>query len=399
MQMLELALQRADAADLSDFQRRQGLPVTGKRDPATEQALMPYLVGYTTERIRAGDTLYLLAQRFGTTVQAIKTANPGLQERNLPIGRVLTIPLGFDVVPTNVNFTSQVLQYAIRGLTARYPFLHEQQIACTGQGKPVTLLHVGTGARRVFYNASHHANEWITTPLLMKFLEEYCKAIASSGQMMGVEAKALFAKVSLYVVPMVNPDGVDLVTGFYPPDSEAYQQAQSIAENYPAVSFPDGWKANLKGVDLNLNYPAGWEQAKQIKAELGYTGPAPRDFVGLAPLDQPETVAMAEWTKRIDPALTLSYHTQGRVIYWKYLDLQPPGAEELGELFAQASGYTLEDTPYASGFAGYKDWFIQEYNRPGFTVEVGLGENPLPMSQFDEIYEENLGILLLGMTG
>jgi len=399
MDIQELALQRAGAADWRTFQRMQGLTVTGDMDQATRQALMPYLVGYTTERIQAGDTLYLLAQRFGTTVQAIKTANPGLQEKNLPIGRVLTIPLVFDVVPTNVPFTSQVLQYCIRGLTARYPFLAAQDIARTKQGKPVTLLRVGTGPRRVFYNASHHANEWITTPLLMKFLEDCCKAISISGQIMDVDAKALFAGVSLYMVPMVNPDGVDLVTGFYAKNSMVYQDAQRLAENYPAIAFPDGWKANLNGVDLNLNYPAGWEEAKRIKAEHGFTGPAPRDFVGLAPLDQPESAAMAEWTKRIDPALTLSYHTQGRVIYWKYLDMEPPGARELGELFGQVSGYALEDTPYASGFAGYKDWFIQEYNRPGYTVEVGFGENPLPLSQFDEIYEENLGILILGMTG
>ena len=399
MDILELALQRAKAENLSDFQRAQGIPATGTLDELTRQALTPFLVGYTTERIRAGDTLYLLAQRFGTSVQAIQTANPGLAERNLPIGRVITIPLGFDVIPTNVPFTSKVLQYCIRGLTARYPFLSEQQIARTKQGTPVHLLRVGTGPRCVFYNASHHANEWITTPLLMKFLEDYCRAVSDDTELMGVSARALYERVSLYIVPMVNPDGVDLVTGLYAPDSEPYQSARELAKDYPSIPFPDGWKANLAGVDLNLNYPAGWEEAKRIKAEQGFTGPAPRDFVGFAPLDQPEAAAMVEWTRKLNPELTLSYHTQGRVIYWKYLDLQPPGAKELGELFAQTSGYALEDTPYASGFAGYKDWFIQEYNRPGYTIEVGLGENPIPLDQFDEIYEENLGILILGMTG
>ena len=62
------------------------------------------------------------------------------------------------------------------------------------------------------------------------------------------------------------------------------------------------------------------------------------------------------------------------------------------------SGYTLEDTPFASGFAGYKDWFIQDFDRPGYTIEVGHGENPLPPEQFDEIYAKNLGILTLGLT-
>lgn len=65
-------------------------------------------------------------------------------------------------------------------------------------------------------------------------------------------------------------------------------------------------------------------------------------------------------------------------------------------MFARSSGYTLANTPYNSSFAGYKDWFIQNYNRPGYTIEAGIGINPLPISQFDEIYRDNIGILVLG---
>ncbi len=71
---------------------------------------------------------------------------------------------------------------------------------------------------------------------------------------------------------------------------------------------------------------------------------------------------------------------------------------EIGEQLANSSGYSLEETPYNSSFAGYKDWFIQNYNRPGYTIEVGLGENPLPISQFNEIYNDNIRILILGAT-
>ena len=151
-------------------------------------------------------------------------------------------------------------------------------------------------------------------------------------------------------------------------------------------------------MDLNLNYPAGWENAREIKFSQGYTRPGPRDYVGQAPLDQRESAAMARYTRLLEPRLTLAYHSQGEVIYWKYLDMEPPGARAIGERFAEVSGYALDDTPYASGFAGYKDWFILRWNRPGYTVEVGSGANPLPLSQFDEIYEANLGILTLGMV-
>ena len=69
---------------------------------------------------------------------------------------------------------------------------------------------------------------------------------------------------------------------------------------------------------------------------------------------------------------------------------------QIGEEFSKASGYKLSDTPYNSSFAGFKDWFIQDFNKPSYTIEAGIGENPLPISQFDEIYKDNIGILILG---
>ena len=253
---------------------------------------------------------------------------------------------------------------------------------------------MGQGPRCALYNASHHANEWITTPVLLLFLEQYAYAVATEGRILGMDAQQLWRRTTLWLVPMVNPDGVDLVTGAIRPGSQQYQAAQRIAAGFPEIPFPGGWKANLTGTDLNLNYPAGWEQARTNKFALGFTGPAPRDYVGASPLDQPETAAMAALTRAVQPDVTLSYHTQGEEIYWRFQDYAPPGAQELGERLARVSGYRLEDTPFASGFAGYKDWFLQDFRRPGYTIEAGLGTNPLPLSQFDEIYRRNISILV-----
>ncbi len=117
-------------------------------------------------------------------------------------------------------------------------------------------------------------------------------------------------------------------------------------------------------MDLNLQFPASWEQAKEIKFEQGFTKPAPRDFVGSAPLVAPESIALYNFTLAHNFRLILAYHTQGRTIYWRYLDFLPAGSYYIGIQFAISSGYSLEDTPYASSFAGYKDWFIQTYNLP-----------------------------------
>lgn len=128
------------------------------------------------------------------------------------------------------------------------------------------------------------------------------------------------------------------------------------------------------------------------------TRPAPRDYVGIAPLIAPESRAMYDFTVDQNFELILAYHTQGEVIYWKYLDYEPKQSRRIAEYFGRVSGYLVEQTPVASGYAGYKDWFIESYNRPGYTVEVGRGTNPLPVSQFPQIYADNIGILLGGMT-
>ena len=108
---------------------------------------------------------------------------------------------------------------------------------------------------------------------------------------------------------------------------------------------------------------------------------------------------MFDTTEELSPDLTIAWHTQGREIYWKFLDLEPEGAEYLGRQMAAASGYALSDIPYASSFAGYKDWFIQDFDRPGYTIEAGEGENPLPITQLPEMFRDNLPIFLLGLTG
>ena len=302
------------------------------------------------------------------------------------------------IVSTNVPITSERNTQLIQALARQYPIISVRQFGTTAFGRPLWAMTIGSGGRRVLYTAAHHANEWITAYVLLRFAEELAAAITTGGTVYGIPASTL-AQTEITLVPLVNPDGVDLVTGAIQPGSVEYELARTLSENYPAIPFPNGWKANLLGVDLNLQYPAGWLRAREIKFSQGFTRPGPRDYVGRAPLGQMESRALAQLTEEIDPALVLAYHTQGKVIYWQFDDIEVPGAQALAEDFARTSGYGLEDVPPESAFAGYKDWFIQYFRRPGFTIEVGAGENPLPLEQFDEIYRDNLGILTAAATG
>lgn len=407
-ELVQLALTRAGAELMVDgvfgvrtqdalisFQTSKEIEPSGYVDAQTEEELRPYLLGYRIVETRNGDSFYNLAVRYSTTVSAIRLANPQVRPQNLPSGTLLTVPLGFDLVATNVHYTYYYLSLLVNGLLKRYPFCSVASIGQSVLGKRLYCLQIGRGRQALMYNGAHHANEWITVPLLMCFFERYAAALASGTSIFGLNAQSLYEKTNLFVVPMVNPDGVDLVNGVA--SDAVVRSAKDIANKFSDIPFPSGWKANIEGVDINLNYPAQWERAKAIKFAQGYDMPAPRDYVGTAPLTAPESQAMANLTRTNDFLLTLSYHSQGEVIYWKFDDYLPPRSLEIGEAFSKTSGYALELTPTASGAAGYKDWFIQEYNRPGYTVEVGRGENPLPLSQFDEIYKNNLGIMALGM--
>ena len=303
------------------------------------------------------------------------------------------------IVLPNVPITSAINDESILKLAEKYPFIRTELLGRSAFGRPIRTLVIGNGPRKVIYTAAHHANEWITSYILLQFAEELAEAIQTGGRVYGVPAATIRNAATIYMVPMVNPDGVDLVTGAIAPGSLEYSIAQGLSQNYPQIPFPNGWKANLMGVDLNLQYPAGWLQARDIKFAQGFTRPGPRDYVGRAPLTQLESRILAGYTRAIDPAMILAYHTQGEVIYWKFKDVFVRDAQKYGEEFARISGYALEDTPYESAWAGYKDWFIQEYKRPGYTIEVGLGENPLPLDQFPEIYRKNVGILVTAATG
>ncbi|MCI8992458.1 MAG: LysM peptidoglycan-binding domain-containing protein [Eubacterium sp.] len=370
------------------------------------QRLLPYLKGYVWHRVEEGEALWQIAGKYQTPLPKVMIANPGLDPDRIQIGTMLVIPLPFPLVSEEVEYTSFLTACIVEGLEKRYPYLEAGNIGSSVMGKPIYYMRIGKGETEVFYNASFHANEWITTPVLLKFAESFAKAYGGCNELFTVPAAKLFWSYSLYLAPMVNPDGVDLVngvleqvSGLSDEENETYLgRTMQIAAGYPQIPYPSGWKANIAGTDLNLQFPAGWEIARGIKFEQGYTTPAPRDYVGEAPLTAPESKAVYDFTREHDFQLILAYHTQGEVIYWKYLDYEPEHAEEIVRYFEEVSGYVAEKTPYASAYAGYKDWFIMEYVRPGYTIEVGTGINPLQMEQFQDIYEKNRLILEGGMS-
>lgn len=96
----------------------------------------------------------------------------------------------------------------------------------------------------------------------MKFIENYAVAYTNNTNLYGYNIRTLFNSASIYIMPMVNPDGVNIATNSFPTNTPAYQMARAISNNYQSIPFPTGWKANARGVDLNLQFPARMESSK-----------------------------------------------------------------------------------------------------------------------------------------
>ena len=142
------------------------------------------------------------------------------------------------IVPTDVPYSYDILKQNLIFLNTKFPFLNVQTVGNSVLGKNIYVVKLGKGIKKVFYSASIHANEWITSVLLMKFIEDYCIAYNNNSRLYGYSVRRLFDSVSIYIMPMVNPDGVDLVTGNLNKYSLAYLNVLNISREFPDIPFP-----------------------------------------------------------------------------------------------------------------------------------------------------------------
>lgn len=340
--------------------------------------------------IQFGDTLWKIAVNINVSLDMLFMVNPGIDPNRLFIGQQIFLPqkVTHPVVRGKRDYTYEILMQELALLHSIYPFLFQRSIGQSVMGKDIPEVQLGKGPKKIHVNGSFHAQEWITTSILVSFLNHYALALTDSGAMQGVQILPLYQQTTLSMVPMVNPDGVNLVIKGAP-SVEPYR-TEVLTLNQGQTDFST-WKANIRGVDLNNQFPAQWD----IEAERKPNHSEPRDYPGQAPLSEPESRAMAQLTAESHFDRVLAFHTQGQVIYWGFLGLEPVEAEQIVLELQRVSGYT--PIQYVDSYAGYKDWFIQQWRRPGFTVELGLGVNPLPLIQFDEIYDRSSRILIASL--
>ena len=297
-----------------------------------------------------------------------------------------------DNIVTPSDYSYNEYKKIIEQLDERYKFLSCHIIGRSCAGRSIYALKLGSGSEYVLYAGAFHGTERITCTLLLKFVEEFCYALEHGIQIAGVDARRAIYEKGLMIVPLVNPDGCEISLkgaagcGCY--SSKILSLCKGDFEH---------WNANLRGVDINHNFDAGWESLRKLESKAGIFGPAPGRFGGYRPESEPETLALTELCRRIKIRQVIAFHTQGEIIYHTYGSKIVARSAKMAEIMSGSSGYRLAVAEGLAEGGGFKDWFISEFNRPGFTIEAGLGINPLPASDLDAIYERLCETMVLGV--
>ena len=280
--------------------------------------------------------------------------------------------------------TYELMMEYIKIFQSRYDCVRVSELGRSVLDRPIPMITLGRGKKNVLFVGAHHGMEWITTAILLKFVNEYCELYLSNGKIGHTSVSYLNAARTLCIVPMLNPDGVDYSICGVSDDNPIYERV--VAMNGGSMDF-SSWQANARGVDLNHNYDAGFYDYQKTPEGMENSGGSPSRCAGESPESEPETCALANFV-RANPnlKLCLSLHSQGEEIYSGEAFGQTKEGRRIGDVLSMLSGYRRSRAQGSAAYGGFTDWAVSELSLPSFTLECGKGTNPLPSDSLFEVY-------------
>lgn len=278
------------------------------------------------------------------------------------------------------NCDHAFLMESVSALAGEYPFLGWTCVGTSVLGREIPLLRIGRGEKKLLLVGGVHGSEHITSALLLRFASDYLAAEKSGGAVYGLGMSYLYEKRSLYILPMLNPDGVEIAI-------HGPQSAGLLRERVSGMWDGDfrTWQANARGVDINHNFSAGFEEYKKHETRAGIC-PGPSRYSGEYPESEPESAAVAAFLRSEDIRLLAAFHSQGEELYYEYDGYSPPMGKAIAATLSRMCGYRLASPEGGAVYGGLKDMFIRDFDRPGYTFECGRGVNPLPARDLFGIY-------------
>ncbi|MBO4433638.1 MAG: M14 family metallocarboxypeptidase [Clostridia bacterium] len=278
------------------------------------------------------------------------------------------------------NYASSDINAIIRTLCERYPFLERFSVGKSVAGRDITCVRL-PGESYTLFAAAFHGSEHITSNICLMFLEELACAYQTGASIEGINIKRALAGRGIIFIPRVNPDGCEIsMFGSVAAGSRAGEITKQCAGDFPR------WNANLRGIDINHNFDADFESVKKAELAAGIYAPGPSRFGGSKPHSEPETRALVSLCESENIHHVCALHTQGEVIYWGYKEHIKERCRQMAQILAATGGYALDVPQGTAVGGGFKDWFVSRFDRPGFTLELGRGKNPLNIEKALEIY-------------
>ena len=287
--------------------------------------------------------------------------------------------------PDYTSYTNQLNQ-----LKELYPFLEIHTIGQSVLSREIHAIGIGNQTRVTLFAGAFHAQEWLTCSLLMRYIEDLAAHHKDDVDISKVPIRERLQQRGIVIIPMVNPDGVSIALE----GAASAKHLQSFVEDTMQNST-QSWQANAQGVDLNHNFNAGYEQLKKMERSKGILSPSPRQYGGVCAHSEPETRALTNFLSHRAVDSVYAFHSQGEEIFYEYGEHTPRKGQFIAEVLSEVSGYKLVKNNGLCSHGGFKDYFIEKYHRPGFTIEVGSGENPLPITDLDAIYHQILELLVI----
>ncbi len=287
----------------------------------------------------------------------------GLSLPEIPVSEKETI------IDPHIRVSYDVLVEQCNLLAEEYPELVSVFYpAKSVEERKIPVITLGRGSRAIFYSASIHASEFITTNILINMVDRYAAGYYSDSREPGyISFRELLDNVTFYIVPQINPDGVNIA-----------QNGYHASESYPVwtysrqgLGYASTYKANVRGVDLNRNFPYKWDPMK----ENGITWPCTKYFCGYEAASEPETVLMINLGQSIPWEMFADFHKFGETLYW--IDSDSSDHREryghVAERILDDSGYDDAGTENIEGFGGYCSNYMRNvYDRFSCTVETNL---------------------------
>lgn len=273
---------------------------------------------------------------------------------------------------------------AIAKICEVYPQLHLHSIGKSVLKRDIYALSVGNVEKEAtLFVGGTHGQEWLTVSLLLLFLDDLLSSLHAGECLEEIDFGLALQKRGLIIVPALNPDGIEIAVN----GAESARWRKNCVRKIMAKSDLT-WQANARGVDLNHNFDAGFPILHKLEQEAGFCGPSPRRYGGKRPLSEPDSRAIVKYVCKHNISRLYAFHSQGEEIFYEYDNMPVPQGEEIAQTLSKLSGYELVKNDGLYSHGGLKDWYIKEFHRPGFTIEIGKGENPLPLSDLDSIYRK-----------